>query len=689
MEPRPSFKFKESDVFTADEVSELYKLFKVIDERNDGQISQKEISKFIEDMYGRDGVDYTADDINWVHARLSEFYDKSKDNLVDFDNFLTVVENWFIYTGAVKFTSDNNMRELTAMTEDTCRGFHQIVKAMFYENQFQIASELIEGGKEVYQDIENSILDMNTKGKFVLASMNDKSEALERSKELYLTFSEVLNEFSPNTSIDHINTGLNHILAIFDVLDNIVIDFELNMIKPHIHSIFGWIINTNMFDKFVEILSLGETVDVSVAKISTLQILCHLSRGIGYFNPDEGTFPLITNEGYYAILCNKLNHPELLIRIRDCIDSSWVEVVEQACITIGYFVKNNLDIGKELIEYGIINSLVQIINVSQVEPINEAALWCIFNICRKYLPDSEKITKDRDEDPIYKIAFKSGELMYEIPTTARSSYCYMILTCGYTLRHLTQYYNEVKYLCDKIIELLDVDDVMLTKWCLITMTKWVKKDAAFLTHFNNPLVFQILQKSLLTPGDKGQVQYALSYLYEISLEHLLAFDTNVINSLSYVHGSESRNSKDVLKIFTSVIKTAGSKHLIKQNKDFFKFVFEAVEEFKSESDNIIQTEYHQEKITIDIVYLLSCLELMYCLCTDSTQETCVSNISAEKVNKLEPVVGFFFDWFQQWESERRSVFGSTSRSDKVLEECANILLGKSTFPFIRFCQAKR
>lgn len=539
---------------------------------------------------------------------------------------------------------------------------------MFYENQFQVASKLIEGGKELYQDIENSILDMNTKGRFMLASMNDKSESLERSKELYLTFSDVLNEFSPNTNIDHINTGLNHILAIFEVLDFIVIDFELNMIKPHIHSIFGCIINTNMFDKFVDILNMGETVDVSVAKISTLQILCHLSRGLGYFNPEEDAFPLITNEGYYTILRNKLSHPELLIRIRDCIDSSCVEVVEQACITVGYFVKNDLDIGEELIEYGIINILLQIINVSQAEPINEAALWCIFNICRKYLADSEKITKDKEEDPIYKIAYKSGELMYEIPTTARSSYCYMILTCGYTLRHLTQYYNEVKYLCDKIIELLDVDDVMLTKCCLITMTKCVKKDAVFLTHYNNPLVFQILQKSLFAPGDKGQVQYALSYLYEISLEHLLAFDTNVINSLSYVHSSESRNSKDVIKIFTNVIKTAGSKHLIKHHKDFFKFVFEAVEEFRSESDSIIHSEYHQEKVTIDIVYLLSCLELMYCLCTDCTQETCVSNISAEKVNRLEPVIGFFFDCFQQWEGERRSVFGSASSSDRVLEE---------------------
>ena len=33
-------------------MSELYKVFKVIDDTNDGQITQKELSKFIEDVEG-------------------------------------------------------------------------------------------------------------------------------------------------------------------------------------------------------------------------------------------------------------------------------------------------------------------------------------------------------------------------------------------------------------------------------------------------------------------------------------------------------------------------------------------------------------------------------------------------------------------------------------------------------------
>lgn len=77
MEQKPIFKFKESEIFTTDEISELYKLFKIIDESNDGQITQKEVSRFIEDMYTKDGVEYTADDINWVNSRAGDYYDRT------------------------------------------------------------------------------------------------------------------------------------------------------------------------------------------------------------------------------------------------------------------------------------------------------------------------------------------------------------------------------------------------------------------------------------------------------------------------------------------------------------------------------------------------------------------------------------------------------------------------------------
>lgn len=46
MEPAQSFKFKQSDIFTPDEVSELYKIFKVIDEGNRGLLGQKDIERF-------------------------------------------------------------------------------------------------------------------------------------------------------------------------------------------------------------------------------------------------------------------------------------------------------------------------------------------------------------------------------------------------------------------------------------------------------------------------------------------------------------------------------------------------------------------------------------------------------------------------------------------------------------------
>ena len=126
MESRPNFKFKESDMFTQDEVAELYKLFKAIDESNDGQLTQKELSNFIEEMYTRDGVDYTADDVNWVHSRVGEYYDRTNTGMIDFTAFLNMMEDWFIFTGAFKFTSDKNLKERVSMTEEEWKGFHEI-----------------------------------------------------------------------------------------------------------------------------------------------------------------------------------------------------------------------------------------------------------------------------------------------------------------------------------------------------------------------------------------------------------------------------------------------------------------------------------------------------------------------------------------------------------------------------------
>lgn len=170
---------------------------------------------------------------------------------------------------------------------------------------------------------------MNTKGKFSQSIMNEKSEALENSKQLFLSFSQILNDLSPNSNLEHVLYGLDHILNIFEVLDHIVIDYELAMIKPHIHSIFGCIINTNMFEKFIDILNIGEGQEEANAKISTLRILCHLSSGINFFNPNLPA-PLIADDGFYNILGNNLSNAELLIKIRDCIRSDCVEVVEQA-----------------------------------------------------------------------------------------------------------------------------------------------------------------------------------------------------------------------------------------------------------------------------------------------------------------------------------------------------------------------
>ena len=50
------------------------------------------------------------------------------------------------------------------MSNDVWEGFNYIIKAFFYSNNFLFASGLIQKGKPKYQDLENSILSMNTSG---------------------------------------------------------------------------------------------------------------------------------------------------------------------------------------------------------------------------------------------------------------------------------------------------------------------------------------------------------------------------------------------------------------------------------------------------------------------------------------------------------------------------------------------
>lgn len=74
MESLPSFWFKTSEIFTPCEMAELYKLFKTIDDTNDGIISYKEIAIFIEEMYTKDNFTYSADDISQVHAKFNDVH---------------------------------------------------------------------------------------------------------------------------------------------------------------------------------------------------------------------------------------------------------------------------------------------------------------------------------------------------------------------------------------------------------------------------------------------------------------------------------------------------------------------------------------------------------------------------------------------------------------------------------------
>lgn len=597
-------------------------------------------------------------------------------NVVDFDIFLNMMEDWFIFIGAVKFLSDKEHRSIVSMTEDEWKGFHEIIKSLFYENNFQVACNLIEEGKEKYQDMEASILDMNVDGKFLQSGMQQKSEALEKSKELYLSFSKILSDFSPNVGMENVLNALNHILSIFDVLKHITIDFELKEVKPHIHSIFGWIINTNMFDNFLKILELRDDKDVSVAKITTLKILCHISLGLQFFNNvNEELFALIPDEGYFTILSDKLGDAELLIRVRDWLSSDWVEVVEQACITLGYFVKNNLDLRKALEDYGIMNALLKITNLEQVDSINEYSLWCIFNICRKYLPIAEKVVRKQEEDSVFNLAYSIGALLYGMDIQNVSSFAYMTLTWGYLFDHITQYAKELKLLCDKIEELIECENETIVECCLITICKAIHTDSRFISYFNSQTLFSQLQQIILSQSESRLVQKVVRYVLEVSAENLLTFDNKVYTSLYFVHQSQSRSHKScIVKVFTNIIKNTGTKSLLKHAKDIFRFAFASIDEFKNQSDKIVTSTYHRDIITVDVGYLLTALEFLYNLCQETPQDVVLAEITVDKVGKLEDTIRFFYDWYTQWEDDGVTALSASVHTDSVIEECASILL---------------
>mmetsp|Transcript_28777 Transcript_28777/g.28485 ORF Transcript_28777/g.28485 Transcript_28777/m.28485 type:complete len:105 (+) Transcript_28777:61-375(+) len=98
-------------------MAELYKLFKTIDDTNDGVISYKEIAIFIEEMYTKDNFTYSADDISQVHAKFNDVHSADTGDYTDFDTFVSAFEKWFIVTGAVKFSDTRNQKN--AETDET------------------------------------------------------------------------------------------------------------------------------------------------------------------------------------------------------------------------------------------------------------------------------------------------------------------------------------------------------------------------------------------------------------------------------------------------------------------------------------------------------------------------------------------------------------------------------------------
>ena len=152
-----------------------------------------------------------------------------------------------------------------------------------------------------------------------------------------------------------------------------------------------------------------------------------------------------------------------------------------------------------------------------------------------------------------------------------------------------------------------------------------------------------MQKFILSPTESSLVKNIISFIKEISNENLFTFENKLFTSLFFIHQSQSRAAKDVIQIFTNVLKTNGSKVLIKQSKDFIKFALGSINDFKSENDKIIESVYHKNILTIDISYLLSALEMLYNLSMETSNDTLASDVTVDKVNKLDDTALFFYD----------------------------------------------
>lgn len=72
METIPTFDFKTSQIFSPCEMAELYKIYKTVDDNNNGMISYKEIEEFLETMYNKDNFTFSADDIMLVNSKFKD-----------------------------------------------------------------------------------------------------------------------------------------------------------------------------------------------------------------------------------------------------------------------------------------------------------------------------------------------------------------------------------------------------------------------------------------------------------------------------------------------------------------------------------------------------------------------------------------------------------------------------------------
>lgn len=395
-------------------------------------------------------------------------------------------------------------------------------------------------------------------------------------------------------------------------------------------------------------------------------------------NGDGAQWSLQPNKNYFESLSEILTDSDLIYRIRKWVNSSWVEVIQQACITIGYFVKNNVEISEKLNDYKIIDDIIAYITYQQTDEINRMALWCIYNIWQKYLPLTEKVPKKKEEDEVYQISFKLAQYMFQTEITPENISChwYVILSFSYTLDHIVGYSEETKWIWDHIVNLVkNSSDNSLVNWWFIAMTRAIQNDSKYATLFSLDSEFwSKCSQMMIDSSDPARLSWIIRFLHQMSICGQLNIDSHRFSTLNFSFNMGERQGKDIVKMLINHINTVGWKSLLSSVKDFMAFVFSSINNFINRDDKIIRDVYYKDNLTLDIEFFLKSWMLLESLSKEMSKDQFETHLSENIVCKLEDTVKFLYDCYTQWEEDYANISFGAHPIDNVFDAATKLLI---------------